>query len=631
MKLFAPRNNWDMSVSGSDNWWNRRGSVATKSGVLVNENNAQTLSSVFAAQRIIAETMAILPCSLLEQVDYRTCQKATDHRLYAMFHDQPNPEQDIMSYIDSQTAFVTGWGNNYAEKQRNSLGEVIGVWMIHPSRIPLRNIVRNGTSPFSWEGITVGQPGEIIYFVNNDDGSKTPVPASDMLHIPGVLSSNGITGQSIIRWAAHSIGIAMAAEAHAGALFKNGAMANVILKHPKTLTKEAAQRLSEGWQSAYGGTDNAYKTIVLEEDMDATITSMNPEETQLLDSRKFTPNEIARFWRLPPHLLGDLERATFSNIEAQGQEFIVYSMLPWIRRWEKGLNRQMLTTEEKKRYHFKFNVDALLRGDQAARGEFYQNLFNLGSYSPNDIREKEDMNPIEGGDQYFVQGNNVVPLDRIGELTQAQIDKAKAPASQPAVPTKDPARKTAMAELRSQMVDMLVEHERSTSNAVTVAITNGISHLPDSIAQTVNHEANDRAVAREMQAESALKSVCEALTLAVQGEVDQLMQYEARAAKAAAKKPEKFLTWRDEFYPQFSKKLAVALGVFAPAASKVGIDIASTVEAECYVLESVASLDKLADLSCSQLEAGVERTVDAWGSRPKQLAESLFSNKGAAA
>ncbi len=198
MKLFAPRNEWNMSAPGGG-WFGEMGGTQTASGVRVDESTAELFSTVVTCTRVLSETLASLPCNLLQQIDYRTTKRATDQTLWKVVHDQPTPEQDIMSWMDSQVAFQVNWGNAYAEIQRNTLGEIIALWPIHPSRIPLRNIVRNGTTPDAYDGIVAGKPGEIVYYVNNDDGTKTAIPASDMLHVPGVLSANGVTGQSVIR------------------------------------------------------------------------------------------------------------------------------------------------------------------------------------------------------------------------------------------------------------------------------------------------------------------------------------------------------------------------------------------------------------------------------------------------
>ena len=611
MKLFAPRNDWTMTSPSQSNWWNQAGTYGTAAGIRIDENTALTSSAVMAATRVISETMASLPCSVLIQEDFRTTELATSHPLWKILHDQPNGEQDIMSFVDSQVAFQLNWGNAYAEIQRNTLGQIIALWPIHPSRLPLKNIRRNGKQPSDYDGIVAGAPGEIVYYVSNDDGSVTPIEASSMLHIPGILSSNGITGQSIVKWGANSIGIAIATDAHAGSVFRNGAVSNMAIKSMKTVGPETAERLRRQWQNTFGGVQNHYKTIILEDGMEAVPINMSPETTQLIAARHFGVEDIARLYRVPQHLIGEMGAATLNNIESQGISFVVYTMLPWIIRWEKAMQRQLLTEEEKKTYRFKFNVAGLLRGDQAARAVYYQTLFNLGALSPNDIRQSEDMNPIDKGDQYFVQGNNAVPLDKISEMVQANIDKAKAPPPEPKMPMLPPPvvpPKEDSAEDR-KLFEILARHE---------------TELPKQIAEAVNTRAGDDATRRERQAEEALNSVRQALQLAVQGEIGQMVRYESRATKDAAKKPKEFPEWRVTFYSKFAVKMTAAIEVFVPAAEKIGIVIDANAVASAYAAESIASLEPADTMPMSEFENGVDLAIETWGERPKQLAESLF-------
>lgn len=318
-----PKNDWSMTSDCS--WWPFMGRTMTTSGIRVDERSGQAYSAVFCSLRILSETLATLPAQLLEQTDQRTTKKAIDHPLWRIVHDIPNPEQDSMQFFDMQTALLAGWGDCYAEIVRDDFGGVRALTPIHPSRIPVRNITRNQTDPSYWHEITVGQPGEIIYWVMNDDATETPIPASDMLHVTGVLSENGITGKSIIRAGADSIGVAIATEQHAGAFFRNGASPNIAITSPKTLGKEAADRLRLQWQQVFGGVANHYKTIFLEDGMAVSPFNISPEDSQLLGARQFGVSEIARWFRIPPHMLYDLTRSTYSNIESQGQDFISYS------------------------------------------------------------------------------------------------------------------------------------------------------------------------------------------------------------------------------------------------------------------------------------------------------------------
>ena len=235
-----------------------------------------------------------------------------------------------------------------------------------------------------------------------------------MLHVPG-FGFNGLRGFSPIGVARQAIGLGLATEKFGSKFFGNGAKSSVILEHPNKLDDPTAARIAASWDAAHGGLENSHKAAVLEEGMKVTQTSIPNDDAQFLETRKFQVSEIARLYRVPPHMIGDLERATFSNIEQMSLEFVIYSLLPWIKRWEQELNRKLLTEDEKRHrtVFIKFNLDFLMRGDSQARSEFYNKLFTLGSMSPNDIREFENMNPVDKGDQYFVP-LNMVPLAEAG-------------------------------------------------------------------------------------------------------------------------------------------------------------------------------------------------------------------------
>lgn len=418
-----PANSWSMTAA--DNWWSLVGSVPTVSGVRVDQRTAMSLSAVAACTRVISEGLGCMPVTLLQATDDRgTTRKATDHHLWPVLHDQPTPEQTIISWMDQQVAFCLNWGNSYTEKQYDMLGNVRALWPIHPSRIPKQNICRNGRDPSE---IIAGRPGELVFYVRNDDGTLTAIPASDMLHVAGILSEDGVTGQSIIQMGAQSLGVALATEKHAGAFFKNGAVSNIALTAKGSVGKEAADRLREQWTRAFSGVENHYKTLILEDGMTAVPFSVNPEDAQLIPALQFRVTDIARLYRVAPHLIGDLTRSTNNNITQQSIEHVTYCLMPWVVRWEKALTTQLLTEAERKAgYYFKFNTAALLRGDPAARGAFYDVLAGLGALSPNDIRVLEDWNPTPDGDVYFMK-TSLTPLKqaKAGKVNGHRFDLEK--------------------------------------------------------------------------------------------------------------------------------------------------------------------------------------------------------------
>jgi len=237
------------------------------------------------------------------------------------------------------------------------------------------------------------------------EGSTVNLSPSEVFHVPG-LGFDGLVGYSPIAMAKNAIGMAIACEEYGAKFFANGAAPGGVLEHPGTI--KDPQRVRESWQSTFGGSGNANKIAVLEEGMKYTPISMSPEQAQFLETRKFQINEIARIFRVPPHMVGDLEKSSFSNIEQQSLEFVKYTLDPWVVRWEQTLNRTLLTESEKKDYFFKFSVEGLLRGDYETRMNGYATARQNGWMSANDIRELENLDRIpaeEGGDLYLVNGN----------------------------------------------------------------------------------------------------------------------------------------------------------------------------------------------------------------------------------
>lgn len=237
------------------------------------------------------------------------------------------------------------------------------------------------------------------------NGKIVRLHPADVLHIPG-LGFDGLVGYSPIAMAKNAIGLAIAAEEYGSKFYANGAAPSGVLEHPGTLKDPG--RVRESWQSTFGGSSNANKVAVLEEGMKYTPISIAPNEAQFLETRKFQINEIARIFRVPPHMVGDLDKSSFSNIEQQSLEFVKYTLDPWVSRWEQAMVRALLSAEEKKKYFFKFNVDGLLRGDYQSRMTGYATARQNGWMSANDIRELENMDRIPeelGGDLYLINGN----------------------------------------------------------------------------------------------------------------------------------------------------------------------------------------------------------------------------------
>ena len=245
------------------------------------------------------------------------------------------------------------------------------------------------------------------------EGASVKLKPTDVLHIPG-LGFDGLVGYSPIAMAKNAIGMAIACEEYGAKFFANGAQPGGVLEHPGTI--KDPQRVRESWQRSFGGSGNANKIAVLEEGMKYTPIAISPEQAQFLETRKFQINEIARIFRVPPHMVGDLEKSSFSNIEQQSLEFVKYTLDPWVIRWEQSIMRSLLTPEEKKTYYAKFNLDGLLRGDYQSRMNGYAIGRQNGWMSANDIRELENLDRIpteEGGDLYLINGN-MLPMRDAG-------------------------------------------------------------------------------------------------------------------------------------------------------------------------------------------------------------------------
>ena len=397
----------------------------TSSGKRVNERSAMQMTAVYSCVRILSEAVASLPLHVYRNTDTGT-EKATDHPLYTILHDEPNPEMTSFVFRETLMTHLLLWGNAYAQIIRNGKGEVIALYPLMPDRM---SVDRDENGQLYYE-----------YLVSSDDApvnkkSIVRLSPSDVLHIPG-LGFDGLVGYSPIAMAKNAIGLAIATEEYGSKFFANGAAPSGVLEHPGTI--KDPNRIRESWQQTFGGSQNSGKIAVLEEGMKYTPISISPEQAQFLETRKFQINEIARIFRVPPHMVGDLEKSSFSNIEQQSLEFVKYTLDPWVSRWEQSIVRTLLTPEEKKKYYVKFNLDGLLRGDYQSRMNGYAIGRQNGWMSANDIRELENLDRIpteEGGDLYLINGN-MLPLKDAGAF--ADIENGKEDSDEEVLEVEEP-------------------------------------------------------------------------------------------------------------------------------------------------------------------------------------------------
>ena len=374
----------------------------TVAGKAVTERSAMQMTAVYSCVRILAEAVAGLPLHFYRYKDDGSKEKAIDLNLYHLLHDEPNPEMSSFVFRETLMTHLLLWGNAYAQIIRNGKGEVIALYPLMPNKMSVDRD-ENGKLYYTYQR-------------SQDEGKEAgtvTLSTRDVLHIPG-LGFDGLVGYSPIAMAKNAIGLAIATEEYGAKFFANGAAPSGVLEHPGTIKDPA--RLRENWNSTFGGSANSGKVAVLEEGMKYTPISISPEQAQFLETRKFQINEIARIFRVPPHMVGDLEKSSFSNIEQQSLEFVKYTLDPWIIRWEQSLNRALLNVDEKKTHFFKFNVEGLLRGDYQSRMNGYAIARQNGWMSANHIRELENLDKIsaeDGGDLYLVNGN-MLPLKDAG-------------------------------------------------------------------------------------------------------------------------------------------------------------------------------------------------------------------------
>lgn len=377
---------------------------SSAAGKTANPEQAMQLSAVYACVRVLAETVASLPIHVYE-VTESGAQRVYDHPLYHVLHDEPNSEMTSFIWRETIMAHLNLWGNSYSQIIRDGAGNVLELWPLLPD----------------YMDVDRANNGDLVYTYTNSKGEETVLRADQVLHIPA-LGFDGIMGYSPIALEKNAVGLAIAAEDYGSKFFQNGATPSGILFHPNTVKNPA--KIREAWNKAYGGASNGSKVAVLEEDMRYQQLTIPNNAAQFLETRKFQVSEICRIFRVPPHLIGDMEHATFSNIEHQSIDFAVHTIRPWLVRIEQAINRTLFTENDKGRFYVQFNIDGLMRGDYKSRMEGYAIARQNGWMSANDIRALENMNPIppeQGGDDYLCNGN-MIPITAAGKVQVEQTE-----------------------------------------------------------------------------------------------------------------------------------------------------------------------------------------------------------------
>ena len=360
----------------------------TSSGIKVDEFTAMQMSAVNACVRILSETVASLPLHLYRRNGNGSPEKVEDHPLAECLYSAVNEEMTSFQFRESMMASVLLWGNAYARIIRNKLGQVTELWFLKPQYMVVDRDMHTG---------------EIVYTYTDDTTNEIYIYNPKQIFHLRTTPIDGLRGMSPIEQASSAIGLALAAEQYGAKFFGNGANPGGVLEHPGVVKDPT--KIRESWNAVYQGSVNAHKIAVLEEGMKYKSIGISPNAAQFLKTRKYQVEEICRIFRIPPHMVGDLDRATFSNIEHQSIQFVVHTVRPWLVRWEQAITRCLLNEKERGVYYARFNVDGLLRGDYQSRMEGYGIGRQNGWLSANDIRELEDLPPIpeeQGGNEYFV-------------------------------------------------------------------------------------------------------------------------------------------------------------------------------------------------------------------------------------
>jgi len=365
------------------------GGSASSSGVTVSNDSALKYTPFWSAVRVISGTLAALPFLTYQRQADGGKKRMPGHRTDMLMHNRPNEFMDAITFIETRQAHALCYGNGYAEIQRDGVGRPVALWPLLPNRTERK----------------IDDQGVPFYEVTSQTGEKTHLPDYNVLHIKG-LGFDGYTGYNVVAYQREALGYGVAVKEYGARFFAGDGNLSGTLEHPGILGATAAQRLKEDWQTAHNGLKKAHRLQVLEEGMKWNATGVDPEHAQALEVQKYTVDDCARIFNIPPHKLASMEHATFSNIEEQNIDFYSSTMLYWFKKWEQEVNYKLFLPSEQKTHFAEILVDALLRGSAETRSKLYASGRMWGYMSINDIHRLENMNPIgPEGDVYLDPAN----------------------------------------------------------------------------------------------------------------------------------------------------------------------------------------------------------------------------------
>lgn len=549
------------------------GGSNTTGGVPVDQDSALTYSAVWAATSLLSSTAACLPLNLMQKLPGNRKELAETHPVHKLLHYQPKRGLRALSFRQVRLIHQINRGNGYAEIMRDAGGKPKSLSPIHPTKVTIDQSGNYGESPYAY-----------LVAESNSTAQRTILP-EDMFHVRGRVSDDDILGKGIITQARESVGFGLATERHGSSYFGNGARPNVVVTHPGRLSEEARKNFRREWKELHGGPDKAGELALLQEGAKVELMNVSNEDSQFLESRQFNVQEIARWYNVPPHMIGDLSRATFSNIESQGIDFVTYSLNPWLCEWESEIYCKLLSEKEKETYYSKHNVNALLRGDSTARAAFYQAMWNIGVFSDNDIRALEDMNPIDEGDMHFVPLNTTT-LEAIAKGEQEKplvVD-----ASQQADPMDDEDMHEDIDEDATPMDD---DEDEEAKAAARIA----------ELEAKVTHQ--ERWAVLNLEDVTAL-----------------MLRKEVESVILAADKPNTFINRCEEFYRGHLPRMTAAIQMpyailMTELSEQSAAEEVATRLAGIHCDESMADILKASECKPSELKSRVLNMTGRWGKR----------------
>jgi len=580
-------------------------------GIRVDEHSALAYSAVWAAVGLVSDDVASLPLMLYKRLPNGGKDKFESHPLYRLLHDEPNPEMGTMVWRRTMQAHVMLWQNAYAEIERDQVGRPIALWPLIPERVR----------------VTRDRFGTLQYVVTNPDGGEAVIAANNMIHLVG-RSHDGSVGCSLVDKAKESIGLALAAEQFGATFFGNGATFGGVVSFKGGRPPEMSdENYKASLEARHQGVKRAHKLLMLYNDAQYKETGVAPDNAQFLETRTHQIREVARWFKIPPHKLADLADATFSNVEQMNTEYFVSAIRPWLVLWEQELGRKLIAKQERQIQFIEHSIEGFLRGDSAARAAFYTALFNIGAITINEVRGYENLDPLDGGDQSFVQVNNLMPLSLVEDHAKAVVDAITAKAESIGHP-----KDTVNSPISDVHVSDGISNDLKTMGEKLTSLE---ARLVSDLTESRENAARlDERLAVALDQTKALESERDAALAAVAAKDNALAELDARRSaeladvtgKTAAQIVELEQQWADERVAimqardaaQVEKNdLDIMLGVAERERDEAKAGLAAAQEREAELVRSVAALQAERD-QVSQAKAEAAAAVE---SLRGQLAE----------